>query len=97
MNIVEIVTHVKRMNPINDRRVFDALALCGEAGEVANIVKKTEFYPDYGARDKQIIDELSDVLFHLVSLCQEMGISLDELSMYCVKKQSERWCSGENE
>lgn len=58
---------------------YVALGLAGEAGEVANKVKKV--YRDSngkltGADIPKILEEGSDVLWYLAMLCDELGISM---------------------
>lgn len=63
------------------RLELNALALCGEAGEFANIVKKLVWYQSTTLKllRPQLEKELCDVFYHLVQLCTELGLSLDEL------------------
>ena len=70
-----------------------ALGLCGEAGELANLVKKHErhgkpFDPD------RVADELGDVLWYLAVAAQAAGISLDELANRNVDKLRARYPEG---
>ena len=45
-----------------------ALGLAGEAGEVANLVKKMYFYEPRDGREDQLMSELGDVYFYLSKL-----------------------------
>jgi NTP pyrophosphatase (non-canonical NTP hydrolase) len=63
--------------------LYCALALCGEAGELANLIKKnyrlkylTEGHADRKALDKAG-DELVDVLYYSFRLASILGIDLD--------------------
>ena len=53
-----------------------ALGLNGEAGEVAEKVKK-QIRDD---EDKDIVSELGDVLWYLTRLTDELGVSMNELA-----------------
>jgi NTP pyrophosphatase (non-canonical NTP hydrolase) len=53
-----------------------ALGLNGEAGEVAEKVKK-QIRDD---EDKDIMSELGDVLWYLTRLTDELGVSMNELA-----------------
>jgi NTP pyrophosphatase (non-canonical NTP hydrolase) len=54
---------------------FLALAICGEAGELANLIKKVWLGDEV---DKQLIrDEIADVRIYLQHLAQHLGIEID--------------------
>lgn len=58
---------------------YPALGLCGEAGEVANKVKKV-FRDDGGVvteeKRQALKGEIGDCLWYLAALCRDLGISL---------------------
>lgn len=58
---------------------FLALALCGEAGELANIVKK-EWRGDFSFRETKaaVADELADVRIYLELLARGLNVDLDD-------------------
>jgi NTP pyrophosphatase (non-canonical NTP hydrolase) len=62
---------------------YPALGLCGEAGEVAEKVKKT-LRDDDGvltdARRAALAGELGDVLWYLAQVATEAGLDLDEIA-----------------
>ena len=62
---------------------YPALGLCGEAGEVAEKVKKT-LRDDGGVlsdeRREALSRELGDVLWYLSQLATEAGLDLDEIA-----------------
>jgi NTP pyrophosphatase (non-canonical NTP hydrolase) len=62
---------------------YPALGLCGEAGEVAEKVKKT-LRDDGGVlsheRREALARELGDVLWYLSQLATEAGLDLDEIA-----------------
>jgi NTP pyrophosphatase (non-canonical NTP hydrolase) len=68
-----------------------ALGLAGEAGEVANKVKKV--YRDDAGTDA-IIDELGDVLWYLSETARELGTSLEVVAHLNIKKLEERHLKG---
>ncbi|MDB5388266.1 MAG: hypothetical protein JWM11_3912 [Planctomycetaceae bacterium] len=55
---------------------FLALAICGEAGELANLVKKTWRGDDID--EKRIRDEIADIRIYLEHICRHLGIDLDD-------------------
>ena len=64
--------------------LYPALGLAGEAGEVANKVKK--MLRD-GTFDKQAIaDELGDVLWYVAALSRDLNISMHDLAMKNLEK-----------
>ncbi len=72
---------------------YPTLGLAGEAGEVANIVKKIQ--RDHGGviNDEiraKLTDELGDVLWYISACADELGISLDEIAAYNVNKLAKR-------
>jgi NTP pyrophosphatase (non-canonical NTP hydrolase) len=72
---------------------YTALGLVGEAGEIANKTKKV-LRDDSGtltemAKDA-LIGEAGDVLWYLAALCNELGVSLEFVAQYNLKKLSSR-------
>jgi len=72
---------------------YPTLGLAGEAGEVANIVKKIQ--RDHGGVINEEIrtklkDELGDVLWYISACADELGISLDEIAAFNVNKLAKR-------
>jgi NTP pyrophosphatase (non-canonical NTP hydrolase) len=63
--------------------IYPTLGLAGEAGEVANKIKKVE-RDDNGvvsdARRAQIKDELGDVLWYVAQLATELKLDLTEIA-----------------
>ena len=72
---------------------YPTLGLAGEAGEVANIVKKIQ--RDHGGvlndeiRSK-LKDELGDVLWYISACADELGLTLQEIAEYNVNKLAKR-------
>ena len=72
---------------------YPTLGLAGEAGEVANIVKKIQ--RDFGGEITDEIraklkDELGDVLWYISACADELGITLSEIAEYNVEKLAKR-------
>lgn len=72
---------------------YPTLGLAGEAGEVANIVKKiqrdNEGIITDETRDK-LRDELGDVLWYISACADELGLTLDEVAAFNVNKLAKR-------
>ena len=72
---------------------YPTLGLAGEAGEVANIVKKIQ--RDYGGEITDEIraklkDELGDVLWYISACADELGLTLEEIAEFNVGKLAKR-------
>ena len=72
---------------------YPTLGLAGEAGEVANIVKKIQ--RDHGGllNDEirgKLKDELGDVLWYISACADELGLTLDEIAEFNVQKLAKR-------
>jgi NTP pyrophosphatase (non-canonical NTP hydrolase) len=70
-----------------------ALGVAGEAGEVADIVKKFvgQGHPFDLSKMK---NELGDVLFYLAAMCDHLGIELEEVAKENVRKLEKRYPTG---
>ncbi len=72
---------------------YPTLGLAGEAGEVANIVKKIQ--RDHGGVINEEIrgklrDELGDVLWYISACADELDMTLDEIATFNVNKLAKR-------
>lgn len=72
---------------------YPTLGLAGEAGEVANIVKKIQ--RDFAGEVTEEIrgklkDELGDVLWYISACADELGITLSEIAELNVDKLAKR-------
>jgi NTP pyrophosphatase (non-canonical NTP hydrolase) len=68
---------------------YPALGLAGEAGEVAEKIKK--YYRDGHQLDRDlIVKELGDVLWYLSALASGLDIELDEVAEMNIEKLASR-------
>ena len=72
---------------------YPTLGLCGEAGEIANKVKK--IYRDHDGvltdEYREILSaELGDCLWYVAAIASELGVSLGEVAMNNVDKLTDR-------
>lgn len=72
---------------------YPTLGLAGEAGEVANIVKKIQ--RDHGGvitdeTRAKLKDELGDVLWYISACADELGLTLAEIAEFNVDKLMKR-------
>jgi NTP pyrophosphatase (non-canonical NTP hydrolase) len=69
--------------------IYPTLGLANEAGEVAGKIKKI-FRDKSGVingEDRDALQgELGDVLWYLVQVCTELGLSLDEVAEHNIEK-----------
>lgn len=64
---------------------YSVLALCGEAGELANKLKKhLRASTDIDAR--LLADELGDVLWYVAAVASELGWTLEDVAKYNLGK-----------
>lgn len=83
---------LRTAGPVKDKdaRMFIALALAGEAGELANYVKKGEFH-GHELNDLVIIDELGDMLWYIARAASLLGTSLEEIAEHNIEKLKVRY------
>ena len=78
---------------VGNNPIYPTLGLCGEAGEVAEKVKKVirdkSGYFDDSAREL-IKLELGDVLWYVAQLAEELGYKLDEIATANIDKLKSR-------
>jgi len=71
-----------RVYPDDAKIIYPALGIAGEAGEVANKVKK--ILRDSSGRMSEevflaIVDELEDVGWYIAAMCDDLGISMESV------------------
>lgn len=78
--------------PEEYRIIYPALGIAGEAGEVADKVKKV--IRDYGSftdeRKREIMKEIGDVLWSCAVLANDLGYSLEEVGIMNIEKLKSR-------
>lgn len=73
--------------------VWNAIGLAGEAGEVADTVKKAVFHRHGVDRDK-LVKELGDVLWYVAALCTKLDVPLSEVMALNIAKLRQRYPDG---
>lgn len=73
--------------------VWEALGLAGEAGEVANHVKKGVFH-QHGIDLEKLKNEIGDTLWYAAALCTTLGLDLSEIMQANIKKLEVRYPNG---
>lgn len=82
---------------IGENVYYPALGLCGEAGEVAEKIKKV-MRDDAGefseTKREEIAKELGDVLWYCAALASELDLDLGEVAQLNLDKLSSRHARG---
>lgn len=73
--------------------VWNAVGLAGEAGEVAETVKKGIFHR-HGLDREKMVKELGDVLWYTAALCSVMGVDMGEVMQANIDKLRQRYPDG---
>ena len=79
---------------------YTTLGLTGEAGEVAERIKKilrlegVDLDTAIAERREDIVKEMGDVLWYLAALCRELGVTLEEVAGANLKKLQSRYDRG---
>lgn len=77
--------------------IYPALGLTGEAGEIANKIRKIEPGPNGEiSQGAQIVlqAEIGDLLWYTAQLCSELGLSLDAVAKENIAKLARRKADG---
>lgn len=72
---------------------WNTLGLVGEAGEVAELVKKGIYYQQ-GLDRERLKKELGDVLWYVAALCSNVGLTLEEVMQHNLDKLRSRFPDG---
>lgn len=73
--------------------VWNALGLAGEAGEVAETVKKGIFH-QHGLDHEKLKKELGDVCWYIAALCTKLDLDLNEVMAANIEKLRVRYPDG---
>lgn len=70
-----------------------ALGVAGEAGEVADLIKKQIFH-DHDPDPDRLIEELGDVLWYVTALAYTLNVPLEEVARRNAAKLKARYPTG---
>ena len=74
--------------PATHKVLYPTFGLCGEAGEIAEKVKKQ--VRDNNFNRHEVAKELGDVLWYLANLANDIGYNLDEVANINIEKLTSR-------
>lgn len=75
--------------------IWNAIGLSGEAGEVADLVKKGIFH-QHGLDVQKLRKELGDCTWYIAALCTTLGLDLSEIMQENIDKLKTRYPNGYN-
>ena len=87
---------MKTLNPsLNKKEVMinAVMGLCGESGEVSDIVKK-HLFQGHELDVEKIKIELGDVLWYIAEMCEALDLELDKVMEANIEKLSKRFKDG---
>lgn len=89
---------MRTLNPEIDKKelILNAsMGLCGESGEVIDLVKK-HLFQGHDLDDEKLIKELGDVAWYLVEAATALNVNLSEILEKNIKKLENRFPDGFN-
>lgn len=87
---------MRTLNPsLNKKEVMinAVMGLCGESGEVSDIVKK-HLFQGHELDVEKIKKELGDVLWYIAEMCEALDLELDKVMEANIEKLSKRFKEG---
>jgi NTP pyrophosphatase (non-canonical NTP hydrolase) len=73
--------------------IWNALGLTGEAGEVADLIKKGVFH-QHGVDKQKLLKELGDVMWYIAAMCTGMGATMSDVMAMNIEKLKTRYPDG---
>ena len=89
---------MRTLNPEIDKKelILNAsMGLCGESGEVIDLVKK-HLFQGHDLDDERLIKELGDVAWYLAEAATDLNVDLSEILEKNIKKLENRFPDGFN-
>lgn len=78
---------------VNEPMLAASLGIAGEAGEIADLVKKYTFH-NHKMAVEEVTEELGDLFFYVTLMMWTLNITLDEIIEMNVQKLDERYPEG---
>lgn len=89
---------MRTLNPEIDKKELilnAAMGLCGESGEVIDLVKK-HLFQGHDLDDEKLIKELGDVAWYLAEAATALNVNFSEILEKNIKKLENRFPDGFN-
>ena len=89
---------MRTLNPEIDKKelILNAsMGLCGESGEVIDLIKK-HLFQGHDLDDERLIKELGDVAWYLAEAATALNVNLSEILEKNIKKLENRFSDGFN-
>lgn len=84
-DLLDKINEIREVYPLSLDVRYMSLALCGEAGELANLVKKQ--WGNYQSIDPDDVKrELAGVVNHCIHQMINLGMTPEDLDKYCSEK-----------
>lgn len=87
---------MRSLNPELDKKEVlsnAVMGLCGESGEVIDIVKK-HFFQGHDLDEEKIKEELGDVCWYIAEACAALNCDMEEVLKRNIDKLSKRYPDG---
>lgn len=88
---------LRTANKTGDKQIVNsALGLCGESGEVADIIKKA-YFQGHVLEEAKVIEELGDVAWYIATMAHALGTDLETVLERNIEKLKKRYPEGFSE
>lgn len=90
------VLAMKTLNPKlteNDILINGVMGLCGESGEVIDLVKK-HLHQGHPLDEKKMVEELGDVLWYVAEIATYLQVNLEDVMEKNIMKLAKRFPDG---
>lgn len=91
--VLEVPTGPYELLQIRERLLQSALGVAGEAGEVADYIKKVAFH-GHTLDHAKLMKELGDVLWYIAEMSSAIGARMSDVGQVNVDKLRERYPDG---
>lgn len=94
MEYKDFVSKLFKVDTEDMEKLHAALGICGEAGELADAIKKHVIYGK-GLDRENVVEELGDLRFYMEALMNIVGVTDEEVLQYNATKLAKRYPKGE--